>query len=115
MDKEQRRTFNEKVLKKYNDAVIKETKDNLVAIIKKQDGSVVNLGCLLCFDAQAIYEQDAVFIQGVKMLPITAFVEDDRNNPLLDFLFVCPKCKKVMVKPDVAKVPLIGKVEEWKE
>ena len=115
MDQEKIKSFEDKVYGKYDkeEVIIKTLKENII-VFRKKDGKVVSIiGCTLCFDSKLKYDNGVLFIGESKALPITSFVENDSNNPALKMLFVCPKCKKVIVRPDVSSMPLLGKVEEW--
>lgn len=117
MDQAKINVFKDKVYKKYNkdDVIIKSTKDNIIVFRKKDNDILSIIGCVLCFNAKLKYDNGMLFINKDKALPITSFIENDSNNPILKMIFVCPKCKKIIVRPDVSKMPLLGKVEEWME
>lgn len=106
--------FEEKVKQKYSNATVhSDGQENIVAVII-EEGSLKILGCQLCFNKDDVrVENEEVIIQNTKAIPLTALSEDDSFNPLLPNLFLCPICSRIIVHPEIANLPLIGRT--WEE
>jgi hypothetical protein len=74
------------------------------AVVRTAD-SLKLLGCELCLGREL---DDTLMIGGREALPITAFSEE--NGPLAGAIFVCPECGRMLIHPEIRKLPLSTKV-----
>lgn len=109
--------FRKQVLEKYPDAIINVTQQNQAVAYKRSESAVYLIGCTFCFSENSVQvKNNSVFVNGVQAIPISAIAEDDSFNPLMPNLFLCPQCSRMIVHPELAKMPVLGRVvEEWKD
>ena len=109
--------FTKMVLAKYPDAIIHIGENGHALAGRKNNNAPQLLGCVLCFgDPNITVVKNQVFIQGIEAVSATSVIEDDSMNPAMIALFFCPICSRIIVHPDVAKLPAVGRaVEDWKD
>lgn len=109
--------FTKMVLEKYPDATIYTDEQGYSGAGRKTNKQIEFLGCVLCFGDKNLEMRDNhLFIQGVEAISAKSVIEDDSLNPAMTVLFFCPICSRMIVNPDITRLPLLGRVvDDWKD
>lgn len=109
--------FQDLILKKNPNAIIQtDEKGHHVAVEQDENKAIKILGCDLCYDAEIKMSGRQMKIGDIDAISLSSVSEDDSFNPLMNVLFLCPVCSRMIVRPDVAAQPVIGRsIEDWKD
>lgn len=110
--------FKNKVNKKYPNAIFNIDNQNNIIVILKENEQIRLIGCSLCFDPMDIrLMNNKVVIKDIDAIPITAICEDDSYNPLMNALFLCPICSRIITHPNILNKSIIANRFEdtWKD